>query len=1037
MKRIISILLIIIIFVGLLPTNISFAEDEHFLISVGTGSYEITVTTKTTVNDIIKVLGQPKLTTPSAFGGHAYTFYTDNNYSNYLYIETTANDEKIISYGSIDPTFKSNGSNYDGTYSIKNTWSTLGGIEISDGGKVKGTIKYNTYALINNDYSETIKLFENNYLSNPIYYQKGIAEQTITMYNATKTVEGNKTNLVFNEDYFYMNEQLKEYGSSIRNYAVKMEKTENLKFLNRMTNVGIITSSRYLLNPMQWVNNAGTPTNSDNRNIGIVDYNVDTGELYMGAMNPEMFAEKEKKRTIELTAEEKTKLEEGRKEYNKAMEYFVQDEDEGYVTQPQDEVAGSLVAGELKQSKKDGAISYINAIRVAGGLGKVTWSDEAYELAQAKATLLSYRCRNMGLEGLAHTFQKPEGVTDEYYYAAFGGEKYVKDYYPNPGLKYGENASAATYTQTVDEHITNDVINYIDDRHNAIAGNLGHRNAILYPYNSTLAMGISNYAGTMEFDEHKNPVVILSGWPSNGITFMETVYQKSSSTQFVWSARFFDKYKVTQNTSVKITCLNTNKVWNPSCYKNASVNHITWDEETLLPEAGDVYKIEISNLENKDTGALEKYTYRAVFEYADPANDDRPKPINNISIQVPETVKQNEQGVYVIPNNENTKLIAEVNENAVDNSIWWTSSNPDIISVTQNGTLKVNKISETPVTITVYSTTDHTIKDTIQVTAYEVKQIPEGYRINLKYSKYQLNNENETLTLSDEYIPASQIKWTTTNEKIATVDSNGKVTAKAGGFVYITAKTEKYGTYKCWLYVCMLRNVSDGSKVYPGDLNGDGNINSLDTASALDWGNKSSLTEDEIAIGDLSCDGVVNGIDGAMIGDLYNMNDPFKPGEYNHITKLELNKSSLIIDKGNSDKLEVTAMLLEDSSKETTDSPIITWTSSNERIATVDGIGNVTGVSGGKVIITARTSSGTRATCEVTVNGPVDYLPGDINGDGKVNIIDVGLVNDHVKNKKLLTEEQLKRADVDGNGKVNIIDVGMINDHVKNKKLLW
>lgn len=66
-----------------------------------------------------------------------------------------------------------------------------------------------------------------------------------------------------------------------------------------------------------------------------------------------------------------------------------------------------------------------------------------------------------------------------------------------------------------------------------------------------------------------------------------------------------------------------------------------------------------------------------------------------------------------------------------------------------------------------------------------------------------------------------------------------------------------------------------------------------------------------------------------------------------------------------------------------------------------------------------------------------NYLPGDVNEDGKVNIIDVGLVNDHVKNKKILTGEKLERADVDGNGRVNIIDVGLINDHIKNKKLLW
>ena len=62
---------------------------------------------------------------------------------------------------------------------------------------------------------------------------------------------------------------------------------------------------------------------------------------------------------------------------------------------------------------------------------------------------------------------------------------------------------------------------------------------------------------------------------------------------------------------------------------------------------------------------------------------------------------------------------------------------------------------------------------------------------------------------------------------------------------------------------------------------------------------------------------------------------------------------------------------------------------------------------------------------------------GDINGDGKVNITDVALINAHVKKTKLLTGEDLEKADINGDGKVNITDVALVNAHVKKVKLLF
>lgn len=64
------------------------------------------------------------------------------------------------------------------------------------------------------------------------------------------------------------------------------------------------------------------------------------------------------------------------------------------------------------------------------------------------------------------------------------------------------------------------------------------------------------------------------------------------------------------------------------------------------------------------------------------------------------------------------------------------------------------------------------------------------------------------------------------------------------------------------------------------------------------------------------------------------------------------------------------------------------------------------------------------------------FVTGDINGDGKVNITDVALVNSHVKKIKILKDYRLKRADINCDGKVNITDVALINSHVKKIKLL-
>ncbi len=76
------------------------------------------------------------------------------------------------------------------------------------------------------------------------------------------------------------------------------------------------------------------------------------------------------------------------------------------------------------------------------------------------------------------------------------------------------------------------------------------------------------------------------------------------------------------------------------------------------------------------------------------------------------------------------------------------------------------------------------------------------------------------------------------------------------------------------------------------------------------------------------------------------------------------------------------------------------------------------------------------STDDITINWKI-LSYGDVNGDGKVNITDVALINAHVKKTKFLIGEELERADINGDGKVNITDVGLVNAHVKKIKLLF
>lgn len=84
-----------------------------------------------------------------------------------------------------------------------------------------------------------------------------------------------------------------------------------------------------------------------------------------------------------------------------------------------------------------------------------------------------------------------------------------------------------------------------------------------------------------------------------------------------------------------------------------------------------------------------------------------------------------------------------------------------------------------------------------------------------------------------------------------------------------------------------------------------------------------------------------------------------------NVTGVKLDKTALSLEVGRSEKLTATVEPTDATNKK------VTWVSADEKIATVDQLGNVKGIAAGKTTITVTTEEGAKtASCEVTVTAP-------------------------------------------------------------------
>lgn len=352
-------------------------------------------------------------------------------------------------------------------------------------------------------------------------------------------------------------------------------------------------------------------------------------------------------------------------------------------------------------------------------------------------------------------------------------------------------------------------------------------------------------------------------------------------------------------------------------------------------------------------------------------------------------------------------------DNATDKTVTWSTSDASIATVADG---KVTAVKEGQATITAKAGDKSA---TCAVTV--AKKVIAVTGITLDKPTLSLTEGQEaqlTATVTPDNATDKTVTWSSDKTSVATVDSNGKVTAKGGGEATITAKAgDQSATCHVEVTVPVTDITLNKEKI---TLNVDATFTLTATVTPNDATDKTVTWASE----DPSVAKVENGVvTGLSAGKTYvkaTAGEVTKSCEVTVVVPVEsvsLNKTTLTLDKGAYETLQATI-----NPSNATDQTL-TWSTSKSSVATVDNNGKVTAVNGGEATITVTTSNGKKAECKVTVKVPVISI--QLNKSEMTLIVGQSFTLSVVFNPtdvtdKTVTWESDKPdfASVDANGKV-------------------
>ncbi len=308
---------------------------------------------------------------------------------------------------------------------------------------------------------------------------------------------------------------------------------------------------------------------------------------------------------------------------------------------------------------------------------------------------------------------------------------------------------------------------------------------------------------------------------------------------------------------------------------------------------------------------------------------------------------------------------------AADKNIVWTSSDTNVVKVV-NGVLTPVKAGTATVTATAASGVSETCQVTVTFVHVESVELDES-EITLYVSG---ESQKLNVTFNPSFVSNSNVSWTSSDEKVATV-VNGVVTGLSVGTVTITVTSEDgEKTAICtvnveWISATEVILDKDTLALTVGGATGSLKA-TVNPEGASDKTVTWTSSDETVAT---VVDGVVTGLKAGTATITATSNDDDTKFASCEVTVTFINVESISMDETASVTTGSTITLTPTFNPSDASDKTVTWTSSDETVATVEN-GVVTGLKAGTVTITATTNDGAKtATCTVTVKQLITITP--------------------------------------------------------------
>ncbi|MFT8314005.1 MAG: Ig-like domain-containing protein, partial [Clostridium sp.] len=310
---------------------------------------------------------------------------------------------------------------------------------------------------------------------------------------------------------------------------------------------------------------------------------------------------------------------------------------------------------------------------------------------------------------------------------------------------------------------------------------------------------------------------------------------------------------------------------------------------------------------------------------------------------------------------------------AANSSVTWSTSNSKVATVNSSGTVTAVGTGTATITVTTVdgskkATCTVTVTPPVKVTGVGLyttsSTLTVGNSTWLSYTVYPYNAANSSVT------------WSTSNSKVATVSSNGTVTAVGAGTATITVTTvDGNKTAVCNVTVNTPVKVSSialsrttdtlvvGSNdylsktIYPYNAADQNVIWTTSNSKVATVSTSGTVTA--VSVGTATITATTE--DGSKTATcIVTVTPPVA------VTSVTMSRTTDTLTIGGNDSLWATIYPYNAANQ------AVTWTTSDSKVATVSSSGYVTAIGAGTATITATTVDGSKtATCKVTVTPPV------------------------------------------------------------------